>query len=529
MLTRFRTETPRAEGSRRSLLVKATLPLVLAGVLLLTVGALAAWQVRRLHDQATRVLEANVSSIRAAEDFEGTLRLIRHHLHRASGGDRDHLDRAVELQRRADLRLDEMRRNALTGRELELVEQITPGYRRFVGSLRAVRDDPSGTSPADLERVAGLIPPDATDMAHEYVAANEGQIDEALRRNAEITRRLTAGLLLLGTSGAVAGLLAGYIIARGLRRSMVQLSLPIRDAAGRLGEVACPLTVVADPSFGDLERVLHELSHGVETVVDRLREREREVLRAEQLAALGQLAAGLAHELRNPLTSFKVIVQSAVEPSDLDRHDLRILREETARLEQSVQSFLDFARPSLPERRPTDLVELVEQVVSLVLPRAERRDVRVGLTSPDRSVLADVDAGQIRQVLLNLVLNALDSVGAGGTVDIEVGRRAASGGEGAAGEAPVVIRVSDDGGGLPAELGERIFEPFVSTKETGTGLGLPICRRIVESHGGRLSASDRPGGGAVFTVELPAGVRTGLSPVPERAPAPEGADLPSHT
>ncbi|MBL8965347.1 MAG: histidine kinase, partial [Phycisphaerae bacterium] len=149
----------------------------------------------------------------------------------------------------------------------------------------------------------------------------------------------------------------------------------------------------------------------------------REVLRAEQLAAVGQMAAGLAHELRNPLMAMKILVQPAAAPDaavSLSPEDLAVLHEEITRLERSIQTFLDFARPPQPEKRPFEARAVVEQAAYLVSGRAEQRGVRVECDVPGQPVVIEADMVQVRQVLLNLLLNALDATPEGGTVRIEI-------------------------------------------------------------------------------------------------------------
>src|SRR5262249_53012766 len=144
--------------------------------------------------------------------------------------------------------------------------------------------------------------------------------------------------------------------------------------------------------------------------------------------------------------------------------------------------------------RSADLGPLVEQTLGLVAGRARARQVRLEWEAPAAPIQAAVDPGQFRQVLLNLLLNALDAVAPGGVIQVSLGRNPGGG---------PALGVTDPGGGLPAGLGSRIFAPFPTTKETGLGLGLSICKRIAEAHGGTISAESRPGGGAVFTLSLP--------------------------
>ena len=298
-------------------------------------------------------------------------------------------------------------------------------------------------------------------------------------------------------------------MARGINRSIFQLSVPIRDVAGKLNEVVGPIAILADPSVEELETMLGNVSAQVASVVEQLHERLREVRRADQLAAVGQLAAGLAHELRNPLMCMKVLVQSAARRghnTTLDSRDLQVLNEEITRLETLLQTFMDYARPAKLEKQETDLASIVGQTVDLLSGKAERRNVTIDCRLAEEQLTVEADAAQLRQVVLNLLLNALDTVPAGGKVWVEAlhdhgGRIDLD--SGAGGQPQVCLRVADNGRGLPKEERNRIFEPFFSTKDTGVGLGLAICQRIIHAHGGELVAKDREGGGAVLEVILP--------------------------
>jgi signal transduction histidine kinase len=196
-----------------------------------------------------------------------------------------------------------------------------------------------------------------------------------------------------------------------------------------------------------------------------------------------------------------------------------VLEEEVLRMERTLQAFLDFARPPSPDRRTFDLREAVAQTLTLLAARAELKGVALRSRAPSGRTLVEADPGQIRQVLLNLVMNALDASPEGGTVEVAV-EADARGPEPDASPGWLVVRVTDEGAGLPRDLGERIFEPFVSTRETGLGLGLPISRRIVAEHGGTISAADRPVGGAEFTVHLM------VSGAARNGAPPEAADPP---
>src|SRR5437588_1026534 len=173
-------------------------------------------------------------------------------------------------------------------------------------------------------------------------------------------------------------------MARWLYQSICQLSVRIRDAAGRLNSERA--VTLEDPNdLPDLHRQMQGVVEEIERVVQRLQQREHEVLRAEQLAALGQVAAGVAHELRNPLTSVKMLVQTGMEgpqPTGLPPEDLAIIESEVRRMEGCIRTFLDYARPPSTERRRADLLAVVRRALALVEPQASRRKVALAAALP---------------------------------------------------------------------------------------------------------------------------------------------------
>jgi signal transduction histidine kinase len=484
-------------------------PVVGVSIVLLAVGLVTAWYVELLQQNAAAVLVQNVASIRAAEELEIGLRKVRSRVNTFRlTGDRGYLDDIPALRADADRVLQEAVRLGSTEREKELMEQVTRGYARFFDEcdrLVQLAAQP-GRHDEQWSVVLDVLQEEIVDPAHEYLDINAKLMAKSSEQSEQMAGRMVVALLLLGTTGPVAGLLAGFGIARGVSRSIVQLSVPIRDTAGKLNEVVGPITVSAGAGFEELELQLRKMADHVGTVVEQLQQSQREVLRAEQLAAVGQLAAGVAHELRNPLMSIKLLAQTAAKQGTdacLRGKDIEVLHVATTRLENSLQSLLDFARPSKPEKRRFELRPVVDETIGLVSGRASRQSVRIDLDAPGGPIELIADIGQIRQVLLNLLLNALDALPSGGSIHLRWNSddRAVAMGE----TNWILIQVCDTGSGIPPDLGDQIFEPFVSSKDTGTGLGLTISRRIVEAHGGRIDAASRPEGGAIFTIRLPCG------------------------
>lgn len=240
---------------------------------------------------------------------------------------------------------------------------------------------------------------------------------------------------------------------------------------------------------------LEESYRTLSAQADQILEIEEQLRRADRLSTLGELSAGMAHEIRNPLGSIRgtaEILKDGVAADDPRHEFAEILVKEVDRLNRVLEDFLRFARQTPVEHGRFDLNAVVREVLDLTRRQAERNDVGVISRFADLPPLAG-DGGQIRQSLLNLVLNALQAMPAGGQLTVAT-RRA----EGAA-----EVAIGDTGPGIPPGEEERIFKTFVTTRPDGTGLGLPISQRIVISHGGRISVASTPGAGATFTISLP--------------------------
>jgi two-component system sensor histidine kinase HydH len=224
---------------------------------------------------------------------------------------------------------------------------------------------------------------------------------------------------------------------------------------------------------------------------------ERTVLRAEELAEVGQLAAGMAHELRNPLTAIKMLVQTNREEAEargLPAEDLNVIEQEILRMEGRLNVFIDFARPPKPERRRIDLASVAAETLALVGGRARKQRVKLVFDPPETPVVVEADGEQVRQLLVNLALNALDVMPRGGILEIELRMPSESHAE---------LTVLDTGPGIEPRHLTRLFEPFFTSKETGLGLGLAVSQRIARDHGGTLRAINRPQEGAGFVLRLP--------------------------
>ncbi len=491
-------------------------PTVGVALMLSALGGFAAWYVHHLQEETAVTQITNVAKVTAAEELVIISHDLRHELTEyLTQQDRRHLESISSLQKRADRWMAECENLADSATERELARRIKDGYQRFAASFAEVAraDSPTDSRGLALDLTRQVAVEQILGPVLEYRRRIGKQMKETAERDQVLADRMGIGLFVLGVCGAVAGLVAGFGFARSVHRSIVQFSVPVHDTAGKLSEVIGPIRVSAE-TLGDLETTMQLVADHVGTVVEQLQQSQAIARRAEQLASLGQLAAGIAHELRNPLTSMKVIVQTAADQDDgptLDGRDLAVLTEEITRLENRIQSFLDYARPSKPVKCPFDVGKMLIQTIDFVSFRAEQMGIRMEHEFPEMKLRLEADAGQLREVLLNLLINAIDASPEHGTVLVRVSEEACSpGDEGAqvaGGSGWIRIDVEDEGEGLPSDIGDKIFEPFVSTKESGTGLGLSICKRIVEDHGGQITAANLPGGGALFSVRLPPAAR----------------------
>ncbi|OGP77205.1 MAG: hypothetical protein A2Z40_00330 [Deltaproteobacteria bacterium RBG_19FT_COMBO_60_16] len=251
------------------------------------------------------------------------------------------------------------------------------------------------------------------------------------------------------------------------------------------------------------ERLAKKLSDALEEQ----RRIESQLIRAGRLGALGEMTAGIAHEIKNPLHAMKgtaEILRDVVPPEAPERRMLDLHIGEIDRLAQAAERFLKFARPAPADRRPLDLREIVGRVASLVETQARKEGVvTVVLPYPDQDTPRVMgDAGQLTQLLLNIAINGIQAMAlrGGGTLTFSLGW------EGQGEKRNFVVRVSNTGPPIPQDQLERIFDPFFTTKDGGTGLGLSIGSRIADQHDGVLSVRNLPDGkGVEFSLGLPAG------------------------
>ena len=345
------------------------------------------------------------------------------------------------------------------------------------------------------------------------LASKNTQFDDLAALYANVVRSLSSGLLTIAADGRVAtanhaalailGLESTSVLGRPLADSLPGIA-SFLDLAGtvrreevafvdrsnkprRIGVTVSPLLDSADRHLGQIV-TFQDLTE--------LRQMEEAVTRGKRLAAIGRLAAGIAHEIRNPLAaisgSIELLVSSGIGDASPEARELGgIVQRETERLNGLITQLLEFARPHTPELMPLDLAEAVTELVQVFQNDRRLGDTRIELTS--QPVRVEADSAQLRQVVWNLLRNAAEAA-PGGVIRVAVRSQAGR----------ALLVVTDDGPGISDDQLSRIFEPFFSTKPSGTGLGLPTVHRIVEEHRGSVEVGRHPDGGTTATVSLPA-------------------------
>lgn len=363
----------------------------------------------------------------------------------------------------------------------------TPAHGRILGIISPIYNEPSCWQ--------------SNCHAHESTQKILGVLDISMSLD-DVDRDMQSSqrrLLLFGVVAIAAVSLMIYLLVnRIVLKPVNEIVAATRKVAA--GDLQYMIALPKRDEIGILANSFNEMTK-------RLSEAQRQVYQSQKLAAVGQLAAGVAHEINNPLTgvlSYGSFLLKRAEDKPEFKEDLEVIVRETKRCREIVKGLLDFARQSPPEKHACDITEIVERAVRIVQTQlaAHRVELRKNLRTDLPRILAD--ANQLQQVIVNLLLNANDAIGKEcGTITLATNLER-SGGTTQARARGVEISVSDTGCGIPAADLQRIFDPFFSTKgPKGTGLGLAVAWGIIEEHNGRIEVESDVGKGTVFRVLLP--------------------------
>jgi signal transduction histidine kinase len=273
---------------------------------------------------------------------------------------------------------------------------------------------------------------------------------------------------------------------------------PPPQAARRIEELGRIIMAYSEVTE-KLQQSHERLEQTVMTLRDELSEKNRMLERRNRLAALGEMAAGMAHEIRNPLGGIQLYASLLAKDVGDRPASLGLVQKISGgvkRLEGVVTQVLQFSREIRPNVAEMDLAQVIDESLELAARAIEAKAIEVSVRGP-RPMPVKVDGLLIGQAILNLVLNATEAIGHGGAIQIEFGAPRSG-----IDERQLHVIVTDDGPGIPPQIMDRIFNPFFTTRDTGTGLGLAIVHRVIEAHEGSISAGNREGGGARFEIRI---------------------------
>jgi len=398
---------------------------------------------------------------------------------------------------------DETLRNRGVSIGLELAAEARSRGDRDAAALQGLVGEQHRREVAFL----AVMDRDGTVLAHSNPRLVGTRIEDPALRSVSETGQLTGRLVTLGTGEEVYELtlpfhvpppgLGGLLDTRQPRYRVLRLALHTAPARQIVHHALIQVALV-----GVMVLVLLGLSGWQIRTLRRYLRLQEEAARQERLAALGGMAAVLAHEIRNPLGAIKGLAQFLGEKQTADPPQLEMtqtIAQEATRLERLVNDLLTYARPRPPDCQPTNLAGVLGEVLRLVLPTAEAAGVVCRLDVPEETPPITADPEQLKQLFGNLALNALQAMPKGGRLTLALRSVDGKGSK----RRPVEVAVEDSGSGiLEADL-PRVFEPFYTTRTTGTGLGLAICKQIVEAHGGTMRVAQTGPEGTTILVALP--------------------------
>ncbi len=323
----------------------------------------------------------------------------------------------------------------------------------------------------------------------------EIHLDDSLELSLIQRNRFLGSLIALSTL-LVLTFIIFRLYERVISRPLMQLKKTMSQV--RDGDLSLQVTNPKKDEFG-------ELALSFNTMVTRLREaqqkitdlHDREMEKAGHLASLGELAAGLAHEIKNPIAGIKGSLEIIKDRTALDAPEREIFTEiliQTEKIHVIIQDLLDYAKPKALSMQPVDPNTCLQEAMHLAGSQTQNKDIRFHFIGLDKEFLITCDPEKLKGVLLNLMINSIAAIEQQGDITMELGLEAND---------SLTIRISDTGKGIKPEHLEKIFQPFFTTRKHGTGLGLSICRQIIEAHSGKISVTSTEGQGTTFTIEIP--------------------------
>jgi two-component system, NtrC family, sensor histidine kinase HydH len=405
--------------------------------------------------------------------------------------------------------LEQARRNANTPEEIATIQQISALFANYEQNIQTatmlMRQYKVTQANILLVHAAKDLIDTILDKCRAFILLNEQAEDRYELDIAKANSIILKSMVYLGISGIIAGLFLGWIIFRLVFGPINQLILQVRGASGE---------TIMEKLKIPKGRELDELGTRIKDLIDRINKTQLDLDKNKQLlqysnkyAILGKVAPSIAHEIRNPLAAIKMLVYSMKEEHDFPaemKPDLDIIFSEIDRMEGFIKNFLKFAKPSDHEFKPVDPLQILNEVLHLLRPKLKKNTIEVRDNTGGTNILIPAEASHLKQLFINLIMNAIDVMPKGGTLTFGIKIHLEGQAENGLNPAYVVLSIEDTGPGIPEAILKNLFEPFVKGTEQGIGLGLSISQSIASFHKGWIEASNKPNGsGAIFSVFLP--------------------------
>ncbi|MDY6990507.1 MAG: ATP-binding protein [Thermodesulfobacteriota bacterium] len=478
--------------------LRARLFLILAVLVAITLagGSVMMWYTYQMDALFSRLVEKDVAALQTAEGLESALvnqkGFVSYYF---LDGNPDWLQRLGEYRQAFKERLKEVKALAQTEQERQTIDQIVSEYGQYI---------------EDKDRVIALYKAGERQVGtklHEKVRGHFFRILELCQGHKDIhkerirfardrshgqAKRLRVVAAMALWTATLLGALLAFVLVTQILNPLRRLAADAPDTEG---------DAISGNEVKAISHQVHSLMEDMGHTKTELERSQEHLLQSERLALVGKLAAGVAHSIRNPLTSVKMrlfSLERTLDTTGTQKEDLGVISEEIRHIDNIVQNFLEFSRPPKLKMQKVSPSDVVDMTLQLLRHRLQSYDAEVKLDRQQHLAEILVDPEQLKEVLVNLLINACEAMGKGGKIVIseqdEVVERRGH---------VAIIGVSDNGPGIPEAIQGRLFEPFFSVKEEGTGLGLSIAARIVEEHGGWLNLKSQEGKGATFKITLP--------------------------
>ena len=482
----------------RKISLRGRIYVILGALVMITMsgGMVTVWYTYQMEHLLTAITEKDLAAFRTAEALEIALANQKGFVsYYFIEGDAEWLRRLGEFRQIFKERLNDALQSAETERERNALFRIKAEYARYI----AVKDRVIGFYKEGRREAGTLLHRQARDLffvvlelCEKYKDIHEERIVQAKSDSQDQAARLriiaATAVLLSFILAILLALVLGYQVLAPVRRLTAE--------AGREGD-----TDAAGNEVKALSRSVRGLIQNVDQTQSELAKSRESLLQAEKMALVGKLAAGMAHSIRNPFTSVKMRLFSlnrSLQFTDTQKEDFDVISEEIRRIDTIVQNFLEFSRPPKLTIQSISPSVIVDQTIQLLKHRLKAYEVGVTIERRQNLPAIDADPEQLKEVFVNLIVNACEAMDRGGSIVIrEQEMLDPSNGRTA------VIRVSDNGPGIPESIRKKVLLPFFTTKEEGTGLGLSIVDRIIKEHQGSMDIESNENGGTTFSIFLP--------------------------